>query len=150
VNRVEVSAGEVPLPAWSGAITQYALKILEKLGRDKWDLSVFFCTDPYIQTLNARYRKKDEATDILSFPLGETVREGGEDRYLSGDIVISLDTLTENAAYFHVNEEEELRRLLIHGILHLDGMDHAANDMGEPMLLLQEKLLKELADEKLF
>jgi rRNA maturation RNase YbeY len=58
-----------------------------------------------------------------------------------GDIVISLETLKTNAAYFHVDEDEELRRLIIHGILHLAGFDHPTNNPEEPMLVLQEKIL---------
>jgi probable rRNA maturation factor len=82
---------------------------------------------------------------VLSFFLGET-RRG---RYFPGDIVISLETLEENAAYFKVEPDEELRRLLVHGILHLDGMDHETNEKGESMLQLQEKVLAELAGERI-
>ncbi|MDR2182110.1 MAG: rRNA maturation RNase YbeY, partial [Treponema sp.] len=64
-----------------------------------------------------------------------------------GDIVISLDALAENAVFFDVSPEDELRRLLIHGILHLTGMDHATNEMAEPMLQKQEALLGELSAE---
>jgi probable rRNA maturation factor len=149
MNRVEVNAEEVPLPGWADASGRYALKALEVLGRDNWDLSVLYCGDAYIRTLNARYRNLDEATDILSFPLGETLVEEGERRYLPGDIVISLDTLAKNAEYFETPRDEELRRLLIHGILHLDGMDHHTNEKTEPMLLLQETILANLAGEKI-
>jgi probable rRNA maturation factor len=148
VNRVEISAGEVPLPAWTPAFIRYVEKVLDTLHKTNWDLSVLLCNDPYIRSLNKRYRDKDEATDVLSFNLGETVHEetGGDGggRYLPGDIVISLDTLAENAGYFGVRGDEELRRLVIHGILHLDGMDHATNEASEPMLQLQEKLLKDI------
>jgi probable rRNA maturation factor len=144
MNRVEVSAAEVPLPEWTPAFTRYIEKALARLRKTNWDLSVLLCNDGYIRSLNSRYRGKDEPTDVLSFNLGETVIEGEEERFLPGDIVISLDTLGENAAYFGVSEQEELRRLIIHGILHLDGMDHQSNEAGEPMLQLQEKLLNEI------
>jgi probable rRNA maturation factor len=146
MNRVEVNAEEVPLPAWAAAAEDYALKVLEKLGKDRWDLSILFCGDNCIRALNARYRRKDEATDVLSFELGETLAgDGGEERFLPGDIVISLESLRENARYFEIPEDEELRRLLIHGILHLNGMDHESNEKTEPMLELQEKILADLA-----
>jgi probable rRNA maturation factor len=141
MNRVEVHAEEVPLPDWTGTLVQYALNVLDSLGKDNWDLSILLCNDPYIRSLNAQYRAKDEATDVLSFILGETVEEGGETRFLPGDIVVSLETLRENARYFQVTENEELRRLVIHGILHLNGMDHADNDLTQPMLRFQEELL---------
>jgi probable rRNA maturation factor len=152
VNRVTVSAEEVPLPAWNVSLRRFALKALECLGRDNWDLSVLLCGDKTIPDLNARYRGKNEATDVLSFSLdeGEAFPAGGRRssrRRLPGDIVISLDTLRENARRFNINEDEELRRLLIHGILHLDGMDHRGNGEEEPMLQLQEQLLKQLSGE---
>jgi probable rRNA maturation factor len=151
VNRVAVSAEEVPLPAWSVSLRRFALKTLDRLGRDKWDLSILLCGDKTISDLNARYRGKNEATDVLSFSLteGELFPAGGRSsrRRLPGDIVISLDTLRENARRFNINEDEELRRLLIHGILHLDGMDHRGNGEDEPMIQLQEQILKQLSGE---
>jgi probable rRNA maturation factor len=150
MNRVALTAEEVPLPAWSGGVERYALKALDAIGRDNWDLSIMLCGDKTIQALNARYCGKDEATDVLSFQLG--AEESGEDggrRYLPGDIVISLDTLRENALYFQTSEDEELRRLLIHGILHLDGMDHRTNDDTEPMIILQERILARLKEERI-
>jgi probable rRNA maturation factor len=150
MNRVEVNAEEVPLPAWTGRVTPFILKVLDRIQRDRWDLSVLFCNNRYIRSLNARFRQRDEPTDVLSFTLGETLEgEDGGARYLPGDIVISLETLAENARYFQVPEDEELRRLLIHGVLHLDGMDHDSNEEKEPMLQLQEKLLAELAGERI-
>jgi probable rRNA maturation factor len=148
MNRVAVSAEEVPLPAWSEALRAYALRVLAETSRDNWDLSVMLCGDEAIKRLNAQYRRRDEATDVLSFELGaEETGENGERRYLPGDIVISLDTLRENARYFQIPEDEELRRLLIHGILHLEGMDHQTNDAAEPMIILQEKILAKLEEE---
>ncbi|MDR3334116.1 MAG: rRNA maturation RNase YbeY [Treponema sp.] len=145
MNRVAINAAEVPVPRWTGEAYTFMLKVLDYIHRDNWDLSVLFCNDAYIRRLNAQYRNKDEPTDVLSFELGETV----EERYLPGDIVISLETLGENAGYFKVSEDEELRRLLIHGILHLDGLDHATNANSEPMLELQEKIMANLAGERI-
>jgi len=151
VNRVEISAEEAPVPLWCNSLKNYALKVLDRLGRDKWDLSILLCGDRTISDLNSRYRGKAEATDVLSF----TFDEGGggpalpRGRIVPGDIVISLDTLKENASRFKTSEDEELRRLLIHGILHLDGMDHQTNKETEPMLRFQEQLLNELAQERI-
>ena len=148
MNRVEISAEEVPLPI-SPRVHGYILKVLDRLEKDRWDLSVLFCNNAYIKSLNARFRNIDEPTDILSFGLGAayTDEETGETRFLPGDIIISLETLAENAEYFQGSRDEELRRLLIHGILHLNGMDHETNEGGEPMLKLQEEILAELPGE---
>jgi probable rRNA maturation factor len=149
MNRVEINAEEVPLPPWSPMANDYILKVLDRLGRDGWDVSVLFCNNAYIKSLNERFRNIDEPTDVLSFALGTKYHDEttGETRFLPGDIIVSLETLAENAGYFHVSRDEELRRLLIHGILHLDGMDHHTNEGTEPMLKLQEDILTELSGE---
>jgi probable rRNA maturation factor len=149
MNKVTVSAEDVPLPLWSGALETFALKALDEIKRGNWELSVLLCGDKFITALNGQYRGKLEATDILSFNMGaETLDDDGR-HFLPGDIVISLDTLRENARYFQTTEDEELRRLLIHGILHLDGMDHETTDQEEPMLALQEEILKKLCNERI-
>jgi len=147
MNNVTINADGIPVPSWSGNACSFAMKILNEIKRDNWELSILFCGDKTITTLNSQYRNKNEPTDILSFNLGETIKEDGKTVYLPGDIVISLETLRENAKYFQTPEDEELRRLLIHGILHLDGMEHKTLDSDEPMLVLQEDILERLKDE---
>jgi len=149
MNKVEVNAEEVPLPSWKSEMCAFALKVLDEIKRGDWELSILLCGDKTIKELNSQYRNKDEATDILSFNLGETIKDGEKTVYLPGDIVISLETLSENARYFQISEDEELRRLIIHGILHLDGMDHKTTDKSEPMLVLQEEILNRLKNERI-
>ncbi|MDR2418131.1 MAG: rRNA maturation RNase YbeY [Treponema sp.] len=148
MNRVEISAKGIELPLWVDNAEVFIQKALAYLKQDKWDLSLVFCNNACIRDLNRRFRDKDEATDILSFPLGESINEDGEIWFLPGDLLISLETLKENAQYFAVSEDEELRRLLVHGILHLSGFDHASNAETEPMLQFQETIVAELAGER--
>ena len=143
-NRVEFRAEELPLPSWTKKAESFIQKVLLELGQNNWDLSVLFCNNKYIKSLNAEYRKMDEATDVLSFPMGEKNRAG---RFIAGDIVISLEALEENSIQFKVSADEELRRLLIHAILHLSGEDHGSNKAEEPMLKSQEEILARLKDE---
>ena len=149
MNRVAVNAVDIPLPDWSGALGDFAVKVLAEAERDNWDLSVLLCTDETIKALNTQYRNVAEATDVLSFELGAEVNGESGRRYLPGDIVISLDTLRENSVYFNIGEDEELRRLLIHGILHLNGMNHRTNNNDEPMIVLQENILEKLKEERI-
>jgi len=144
MNKVIINADEQEPPSWSKNASRFAKKALDILEYDRWELSVLFCGDKKIKKLNRQYRNKNEATDILSFNLGETVKNRGKETFLAGDIVISLDTLRKNAKYFKISFDEELRRLLIHGILHLSGMDHKTIKKNEPMLILQEKILNKL------
>jgi probable rRNA maturation factor len=153
MNKVMINAEDIPLPSWSDALTGFVLKVLDEIKHDNWELSVLLCGDKTITALNKQYRGKNEATDILSFNLGTEIQDGDNIRYLPGDIVISLDTLKENALYFQTTQDEELRRLLIHGILHLNGMDHfppgEVTGGLDPMIALQEDILDKLKDERI-
>lgn len=150
MNRIEVACEGCDEPAWIRGLVDFADAALRALGKNDWDLSMLLCDDATMRDLNSRYRNKDEATDVLSFELGETISdEDVGDRWVAGDVVISLETLAKNAAYFSVPIDEELRRLALHGILHLSGMDHEDNDPGRPMLLLQERLLADLGDYRI-
>lgn len=77
--------------------------------------------DAELQQLNRTFRRKDSPTDVLSFPLAEAA---------GGEMAISLDRAAEQAAQFGHSLEEELRILMLHGLLHLAGMDHET-DRGE-------------------
>lgn len=129
-------------------------KIVSYYG-EKRDFSVTFVTDSEIQELNKEYREIDAPTDILTFRLDDTPSfpisfEDEDVDFLNneemGDIFISLDTMRRNAEEFGVREEEELSRLLLHGILHLRGLDHKTNDFEkEEMLKEQEAVLAKLS-----
>lgn len=119
--------------------------ILGYLGEDG-DFSLHFITDEEIRELNREYRGMDNPTDILTFAIndGEEFPMPEEEKEL-GDVFISLDSMRRNAESFGVDEDEELKRLLVHGILHLEGYDHSSNDFAsEPMLIRQEKIMQEL------
>ncbi|GHV84221.1 endoribonuclease YbeY [Spirochaetia bacterium] len=142
MNRIEIAAEEVPLPENIDVLKSFLKNVLKAIKKNNWELSILFCNDDFIRILNRRFRTKDEATDVLSFPLGETIIENSKEYYAAGDIVISLETLAKNSILYAVDKYEELRRLLVHGILHLDGMDHQTNDPSESMLQKQEQILE--------
>jgi len=155
-NRILISVQEeMTDPEWLNNVEPFVNKALGELGYDGEELSIFFCNDSMIKELNNQYRNIDAPTDVLSFENDEEY-EDEEGKWLCvGDIAISVDTLTENAAYFDENKNSELKRLLVHGILHLNGMDHGEEHIEagvEPeceMLKIQENLLKKLKDEKI-
>ncbi|MDC7240071.1 MAG: rRNA maturation RNase YbeY [Spirochaetales bacterium] len=115
-------------------------------------MSLTLCHDPFIRELNASYRDRDEPTDVLSFCQneGDEIVNFPGQQLSAGDIIISMDTLEAHSKEFSVPLEEELRRVTIHGILHLKGMDHETNDPGEEMLKYQEELLKKTSGIKVF
>ena len=90
-------------------------KIL-KAEKAKGKVNLVLMRDRRIRDLNRSFRKMDKATDVLAFPMGE---EG-----ILGDIAISVETTGRNARRFGVSYKDELKRLVIHGLLHLLGYDH--------------------------
>ncbi len=130
----------------AGQVDAWISSILSYLGEDG-DFSLHFISDDEMRELNSQYRGKDEPTDILTFAIndGDAFPSfEGEEKEL-GDIFISIDSMNRNADSLSVDRSEELRRLLVHGILHLRGMDHSTNDFSsEPMLMEQERIMADL------
>lgn len=138
----------------SGKIEEFEKKILTRLGYDDEEVSIMFCTDAFIQAYNKKDRGIDAPTDILEYENGEEYEDDDGIWYIAGDMLISFETLPKNAEYFGVEQNEELKRLIIHGTLHLNGYDHSEHiekgiEITDEMLVLQEKILEEVKDEKL-
>ncbi len=98
--------------------------------------------DQTIREFNRQYRGIDEATDVLSFENAFIDPESGE-TYL-GDILISYETARRQADARGLEMMAEIEMLLVHGILHLAGMDHASRCEWEEMSALQDAILEEL------
>ena len=88
------------------------------------NVDVLLTSDAEIKRLNRVFRGKNKATDVLSFPASEEAED------VAGDLAISLETAARQAAEHGHSLQDELRILLIHGLLHLDGEDHE-DDSGE-------------------
>ena len=148
-NKVLVSMnGGMEAPSWFHTIEPFIQEVLKKLELVSWEVSILFCNDDFIALLNKEYRSIEGATDVLSFEAGDSYEdEEGVEWYAAGDIVISLDTLKKNSKEFSVSQDEELKRLLIHGILHLKGYDHSDNSPEQEMLQLQESILSNFLGE---
>lgn len=155
-NRILVSMQEnVEAPVWFDNVEPFVQKVMKMLHFNHQEISIMFCNDECIRELNKTYREIDSATDVLSFENNDVYKDEEGKWKCSGDIVISLDTLPVNAQYFDENNNSELKRLLVHGLLHLNGYDHGEEHIEagvEPkckMLKKQEKLLAKLKDEKI-
>ena len=130
---------------------EYLDKVLAELGLNNVEFSVSFIDEDHMHQMNKEFRNIDDSTDILSFAAedeedGFTFISAGRRKRVLGDILICPQVLSRNAASFGVTENEELRRLLIHGVLHLSGDNHSTNDPSEPMLVKQEAVLKKLGN----
>ena len=156
MNRVYVAMQDgVDEPDWFNNVEPFVQKTLGELKFDGEEISMLLCNDEYMQELNKTYRQIDSTTDVLSFENDEEYEDEEGKWKCVGDIVISLDTLPVNADYFEESRNDELKRLIVHGLLHLNGMDHGEEHIEKgvtpvcEMLVLQEKVLEKLKDEKI-
>jgi probable rRNA maturation factor len=150
LNTVAIACEGLPAPPWRPAARRFVRRVLDRLGARNWELSVLLCDNRTIQRLNAEYRKKNAPTDVLSFSQGEAAAPApAGERVIAGDLVISLEQCAENARRFRVKMDDELKRLFVHGILHLAGNEHRSNAPFEPMLQTQEKLLHEMREVRI-
>lgn len=101
------------------------------------DISYIFCSDEKILEINKQYLNHDYYTDIITFDYSE-----GD--YISGDIFISLDTVKTNSEKFSTNYAEEIYRVIIHGVLHLCGINDKGPGEREYMTACENKALEHL------
>jgi len=114
-------------------IARVLLKELQ-LPKDS-ELCISFIDDTKMRELNQAYRQIDRTTDVLSFPQSE-----GPDFTLLGDIVISIQTADRHSKAYGVTLHEELKKLIIHGTLHLLGHDHKKKKETQIMREKEEEL----------
>jgi probable rRNA maturation factor len=88
-------------------------------------VDVLLAGSPDLRALNRRFRGKNQATDVLSFPAGDGPRNG-----FAGDIAISVDIAKQNARRLGHTAADEIKILCLHGLLHLAGFDHE-RDQGQ-------------------
>lgn len=116
-----------------------AKKVLKTEKKEDSALSIVFVRSAKMRKLNLEYRKKNRPTDVLSFS-----ESSNEEKYL-GEILICLSEVRNNAKIYNQELEEELKRVLIHGILHLLGYDHERKG-DKIMMEKQENYLSRLKD----
>lgn len=110
--------------------------------REPTELSITLVSPKEIQQLNLKYRRVNQPTDVLAFSLTETLSEEESMPQVLGDVIISPEVAREQAGEYGEKYEDELGRLLIHGILHLLGYNHEQEEEKVVMMAKQEQLLK--------
>lgn len=111
---------DVKMPVFPKRKTSAWIKRVAALhGKTVGDIAYIFCSDEKILDVNRMYLQHDYYTDIITF-------DYSEDNMISGDLFISLDTVRTNAEKFAVAYDSELYRVIIHGVLHLCGIDDKA------------------------
>ncbi len=109
-------------------------KVILSENKKEGDINYIFCDDAFILNINKQYLDHDYYTDIISFDYSV----GNE---LHGDIFVSVERVIENAEDFNVTFDEELKRVIIHGILHYCGYKDKSED--------EEILMRNKEDEKI-
>jgi probable rRNA maturation factor len=116
-----------------GAVRRWVGAAARRLGVPKGaEVSVRFCGDALCRRYNREFFDRDRPTDVIAWPSG--------DRGYLGDVLVNLAQARRQARRLGVPFREEVHRLVVHGLLHLAGYDHAA-DRGE-MEALQERLVR--------
>lgn len=106
------------------------------------EVNYIFASDDYVLDINKKFLNHDYFTDIITF-------DDCKDKVLNGDIYISIDTVCRNSEIYKVSFETELKRVIIHGILHLIGYDDK-DDVSQGIMRNKEDQFLELADSKFF
>jgi probable rRNA maturation factor len=131
-------------PRGSAGLAPRVAALCQRLGRElglrRSTLSVLLTDDAGIRDYNRRFRRRDEATDVLSFPAGSG-NPADQGHYL-GDLVISVERAASQAREHGHEPSDEVEVLVLHGVLHLLGHDHEA-DEGQ-MREVEERLARKL------
>ncbi|MGV8962107.1 MAG: rRNA maturation RNase YbeY [Candidatus Saccharimonadaceae bacterium] len=135
---IDFQAEGVDLPKIKKRIlSKWIEKVAEKYEKKTGEISYLFCDDEKILEVNREYLKHDFYTDIITFDYCE------EDT-ISGDIFISLQTVASNSQMYQTDYLQELHRVIIHGILHLCGLNDASDDEEKIMRLAEDSALEML------
>lgn len=120
----------------SKATTTWLHRVAVSHGVKIKEINYIFVSDQYLLRLNQNYLQHDTLTDIITFPYDEEARQE-----LGGDIYISIERIQENAAKFGVSFENELSRVMVHGLLHLVGFEDTNSQAKKDMRRAEDAAL---------
>lgn len=156
-----MSADDIPLLLFHTSrkmrraeLRRFLGEVIRRVARGR-SMACLVAGDAEIRRLNRRFRGQNSATDVLSFPaLGKNSPAGGQNGF-AGDLAISVDRARRQAAEYGHSLEDELRILILHGALHLTGLDHESDAgrmarsearwrrrLGLPMSLIERTLIE--------
>ena len=115
--------------------TDWIRRVASGYGKKCGDIAYIFCSDEKILEVNKAYLQHDYYTDVITFDYTEGDK-------ISGDIFISVDTVRSNAEQFGTDYDEELHRIIIHGVLHLCGINDKGPGEREMMTRHENEALK--------
>lgn len=115
--------------------SQLLEKVIREYGYKPGDLNFIITNDSFITELNKKYLGHNYPTDVISFRYNEG-------KIIDGDIFISIDAVKNNAINYNVSQENEMRRVLIHGTLHLCGYEDGSNKQRDEIRKLEDYWLE--------
>ena len=110
-------------------------KVAEIEGFRIGDLNYIFCSDQYLHKINLEYLEHDTYTDIITFDNSE------DEKTIEGDIFVSIERITDNSHTLKTPLEEEIKRVIVHGLLHLCGYDDHSSEDKEKMRCLESEYI---------
>ncbi len=120
-------------------LKNWLLKSISNEGKQAENINFIFCTDDYLLEINKKYLKKNILTDVITFDYSE------QDKVVSGEIYISYQRIADNATKYSQTVDNELYRVMIHGVLHLIGYDDNTKKQKEIMTQKEDYYLSLLS-----
>jgi rRNA maturation RNase YbeY len=117
-------------------IKQWIKSVVEKENQKLLELNFIFCDDEYLHKINVEYLQHDTYTDIITFDNSEHIGK------IEGDIFISIERVKENADNLKITFEQELHRVMIHGVLHLLGYKDKTKAEKQAMRAKEDEALR--------
>ncbi|MCB8965220.1 MAG: rRNA maturation RNase YbeY [Bacteroidales bacterium] len=115
-------------------ISQWIKTVIAKHNKQLGNVSYIFCSNSFILDLNQKYLNHNYFTDIITF-------DYCSDNIIEGDIFISVDTVKDNSTRFNTNFNDELLRVIIHGVLHLIGFNDKTTKQQKQMRSMEDEAL---------
>jgi len=119
----------------TGLLENWIKRIIKEHDFNLGSVTIIFCSDQYILKTNKEFLNHDYYTDIITF-------DYCENRNISGDLLISLETVRSNSENFNTDFSDELNRVIIHGILHLIGFDDSTPELKANIRKEEDKALE--------
>ena len=119
-------------------------KVLTHYDFKSFDINLIFTSDIYVSNLKKEFFSKTQWTDVIAFPM-----HNKNEKSVEGEIYISMPTAKDNAKIYKQSYGKELARLVIHGSLHLLGIEDDTDEKKEKMIKLEDYFLKEISWEEL-
>ncbi len=120
-------------------LEQWIASVADEEGKKLGEINIIFCSDDYLLEMNKKYLNHDYYTDVITF-------DYSDDNVISGDIFISIDRVEDNAKTFEQKLEDELNRVIVHGILHLVGYKDKTQEEQITMRQKEDYHLKKISE----